>query len=49
MLVAWCDRGKSSVLGVISNAVAGLGAITPASGFAVARHQHRVVAGTFCY
>lgn len=29
----WWDRGKPSVLGLISGAVAGLGTITPASGF----------------
>jgi Amt family ammonium transporter len=31
--VEWAERGKPSVLGLISGAVAGLGAITPASGF----------------
>ncbi|MEI6559999.1 MAG: ammonia channel protein, partial [Rhodospirillaceae bacterium] len=33
MLVEWIARGKPSVLGIISGAVAGLVAITPASGF----------------
>jgi Amt family ammonium transporter len=33
LLVEWIDRGKPSVLGGISGAVAGLVAITPASGF----------------
>ncbi len=33
MLVEWWTRGKPSVLGMISGAVAGLGTITPASGF----------------
>src|SRR5579859_5928613 len=33
MFVEWAARGKPSVLGIISGAVAGLVAITPASGF----------------
>jgi Amt family ammonium transporter len=33
MLVEWALKGKPSVLGIISGAVAGLVAITPASGF----------------
>ncbi len=33
MAVEWATRGKPSVLGIISGAVAGLVAITPASGF----------------
>ena len=33
MFVEWLARGKPSVLGIISGAVAGLVAITPASGF----------------
>ena len=34
MLIEWAEpRGKPSVLGIISGAVAGLVAITPASGF----------------
>jgi ammonium transporter, Amt family len=33
MLIEWVKNGKPSVLGVISGAVAGLVAITPASGF----------------
>jgi len=33
MLVEWLVRGKPSVLGIVSGAVAGLVAITPASGF----------------
>jgi ammonium transporter, Amt family len=33
MFVEWATRGKPSVLGIISGAVAGLVAITPASGF----------------
>jgi Amt family ammonium transporter len=33
MFVEWMHRGKPSVLGIVSGAVAGLVAITPASGF----------------
>ena len=33
MLIEWLKRGKPSVLGLVSGAVAGLVAITPASGF----------------
>jgi len=33
MFVEWAARGKPSVLGIVSGAVAGLVAITPASGF----------------
>jgi Amt family ammonium transporter len=33
MFVEWMARGKPSVLGIVSGAVAGLVAITPASGF----------------
>ncbi|MGB8842259.1 MAG: ammonium transporter [Aliidongia sp.] len=33
MVIEWAMRGKPSVLGIISGAVAGLVAITPASGF----------------
>ena len=43
MALEWANRGKPSVLGIISGAVAGLGTITPASGLraAVARHRDR--------
>jgi Amt family ammonium transporter len=47
----WFRRGKPSVLGMISGAVAGLGTITPASGF-VTPWQGIVIgiaAGTLCY
>jgi Amt family ammonium transporter len=37
MLVEWITRGKASVLGLVSGAVAGLVAITPASGFVDAK------------
>jgi Amt family ammonium transporter len=33
MAIEWWGRGKPSVLGIISGAVAGLGTITPASGY----------------
>ena len=33
MFLEWWTRGKPSVLGMITGAVAGLGTITPASGF----------------
>jgi len=33
MFAEWMSKGKPSVLGVVSGAVAGLVAITPASGF----------------
>ncbi len=33
MFLEWWMRGKPSVLGMISGAVAGLGTVTPASGF----------------
>jgi Amt family ammonium transporter len=36
MFAEWTSRGKPSVLGIISGAVAGLVAITPASGFVTA-------------
>src|ERR1051325_1818497 len=38
MLLEWKDRGKPSVLGIISGAIAGLGTITPASGFVLPWH-----------
>ena len=51
MALEWWTRGKPSVLGMISGAVAGLGTITPASGFVLpmARHRHRHVAGAICF
>src|SRR6185312_7249743 len=51
MLLEWWDRGKPSVLGMISGAVAGLGTITPASGF-VGPWQGVAIgicAGAICY
>jgi Amt family ammonium transporter len=51
MFVEWSLRGKPSVLGIISGAVAGLVAITPASGFVDPRGALiiGVAAGAICY
>jgi Amt family ammonium transporter len=51
MFVEWMARGKPSVLGIISGAVAGLVAITPASGFVDPRGALviGIVAGVACY
>jgi Amt family ammonium transporter len=51
MLLEWFDRGKPSVLGMISGAVAGLGTITPASGFVLPWHGIviGIAAGGICY
>ena len=47
----WWTRRKPSVLGMISGAVAGLGTITPASGFVAPWHGIviGITAGTVCY
>jgi len=47
----WLERGKPSVLGVISGAVAGLGTITPASGYILPWHGVVIglIAGAVCY
>lgn len=47
----WIQRGKPSVLGVISGAVAGLGTITPASGYVLPWHGVVIglIAGCVCY
>src|SRR6476620_2065871 len=49
--VEWSTRRKPSVLGMISGAVAGLGTITPASGFVAPWHGVviGVVAGALCF
>src|ERR1700742_4336174 len=49
--IEWSARRKPSVLGMISGAVAGLGTITPASGFVAPRHGIAigVIAGIICY
>jgi len=51
MLLEWWDRGKPSVLGMISGAIAGLGTITPASGFVAPWHGVviGIAAGAVCY
>jgi Amt family ammonium transporter len=51
MFLEWWDRGKPSVLGMISGAIAGLGTITPASGFVAPWHGIviGIVAGALCY
>jgi ammonium transporter, Amt family len=51
MTIEWWTRGKPSVLGMISGAVAGLGTITPASGFVLPWHGIviGVVAGAVCF
>ena len=51
MTLEWLDRGKPSVLGMISGAVAGLGTITPASGFVLPWHGIviGIAAGSICY
>jgi Amt family ammonium transporter len=49
--IEWSARRKPSVLGMISGAVAGLGTITPASGFVAPWHGIviGVIAGLICY
>src|SRR5262245_40840559 len=51
MVLEWCTRRKPSVLGMISGAVAGLGTITPASGFVLPWHGIviGIIAGTVCF
>jgi ammonium transporter, Amt family len=51
MFAEWMTKGKPSVLGIISGAVAGLVAITPASGFVLpgASIIIGVVAGVVCF
>ena len=51
MALEWWTRGKPSVLGMISGAVAGLGTITPASGFVLPWHGIviGIVAGAICF
>jgi Amt family ammonium transporter len=51
MIVEWMIRGKPTVIGICSGAVAGLVAITPASGFVgpVGSMAIGVAAGVFCY
>src|SRR5450755_4387142 len=51
MALEWRIRGKPSVLGMISGAVAGLGTITPASGYVLPWHGIviGIVAGVVCF
>jgi Amt family ammonium transporter len=51
MILEWWTRGKPSVLGMISGAVAGLGTITPASGFVLPWHGLVIglLAGGICF
>ena len=50
-VLEWLQRGKPSVLGIISGAVAGLGTITPASGYVLPWHGLVIglIAGVVCY
>ncbi|MDE3177349.1 MAG: ammonium transporter [Pseudomonadota bacterium] len=50
-LIEWKHRGKPSVLGMISGAVAGLGTITPASGYVLPWQGVLIgaIAGGVCY
>ena len=49
--IEWVHRGKPSVLGVISGAIAGLGTITPSSGYILPWHGVVIgaMAGGLCY
>ena len=51
MALEWSTRGKPSVLGMISGAVAGLGTITPASGFVLPMQGMLigVIGGGICF
>jgi len=51
MFLEWWTRGKPSVLGMISGVIAGLGTITPASGFVLPWHGAviGIIAGGFCF
>ena len=51
MLVEWACRGKPTVIGISSGAVAGLVAITPASGFVgpIGSMVIGIAAGVLCY
>ncbi len=51
MAIEWATRGKPSVLGILTGAVAGLGMITPAAGYVEpwAALVIGVVAGSVCY
>ena len=51
MTLEWNSRGKPSVLGIISGAIAGLGTITPASSYVLPWHGIVIglLAGAACY
>jgi Amt family ammonium transporter len=51
MFVEWMAKGKPSLLGIVTGAVAGLVAVTPASGFAgpIGAIVLGVIAGIVCY
>jgi Amt family ammonium transporter len=51
MFIEWKKYGKPSILGVVTGMVAGLGTITPASGFVgpLGAVAIGLVAGTFCF
>ena len=51
MFLEWWRRGKPSVVGLITGAIAGLGAITPASGFVLPWHGVVIglIAGAICF
>ncbi len=51
MIIEWIDRGKPTVLGAATGCIAGLGTITPASGFVTppAALVIGIVAGAVCY
>jgi Amt family ammonium transporter len=51
VLIEWWTRGKPSVLGMVSGAIAGLGTITPASGFVLPWHAVVIgaAAGLLCF
>ena len=51
MALEWWTRGKPSVLGMISGAIAGLGTITPASGFVLPMEAVLIglIAGAVCF
>ncbi|OFW98304.1 MAG: hypothetical protein A3D94_04740 [Alphaproteobacteria bacterium RIFCSPHIGHO2_12_FULL_66_14] len=51
MAVEWASRGKPSVLGILTGAIAGLGTITPAAGYVQpwAALLIGVAAGAVCY
>lgn len=51
MALEWYTRGKPSVLGIISGAVAGLGTITPASGYVMPMQGVLIglIAGAVCF